>query len=79
MLGAIAHDIKTYVQRLKLRLEVLDDPDQLRKASLDLDAMDRLVEDALLIAVHADPLKTRQPVEVRCEAPRRMRGHAAFY
>jgi hypothetical protein len=59
MLGAIAHDIKTYVQRLKLGLEVLDDPDQLRKASLDLDAMDRLVEDALLVAVHANPLKTR--------------------
>lgn len=64
MLGAIAHDIKTYVQRLKLRLEVLDDPEQLRKASLDLDAMDRLVEDALLVAVHAEPLKTRQPVEL---------------
>jgi two-component system, OmpR family, osmolarity sensor histidine kinase EnvZ len=64
MLGAIAHDIKTYVQRLKLRLEVLDDPDQLRKASLDLDAMDRLVEDALLVAVHANPLKTKEPVEV---------------
>jgi two-component system osmolarity sensor histidine kinase EnvZ len=64
MLGAIAHDIKTYVQRLKLRLEVLDDPDQLRKASLDLDAMNRLVEDALLVAVHANPLKTKEPVEV---------------
>jgi two-component system, OmpR family, osmolarity sensor histidine kinase EnvZ len=64
MLGAIAHDIKTYVQRLKLRLDLLDDPDQMRKASLDLDAMDRLVEDAMLVAVHADPLKTREPVEV---------------
>ena len=65
MLGAIAHDIKTYVQRLKLRLEVLDDPNQLRKASLDLDAMDRLVEDALLVAVHANPLKAKEPVELR--------------
>jgi two-component system, OmpR family, osmolarity sensor histidine kinase EnvZ len=65
MLGAIAHDIKTYVQRLKLRLEVLDDPNQLRKASLDLDAMDRLVEDALLVAVHANPLKARELVELR--------------
>jgi two-component system, OmpR family, osmolarity sensor histidine kinase EnvZ len=65
ILGAIAHDIKTYVQRLKLRLEVLDDPDQLRKASLDLDAMDKLVEDALLVAVHANPLKATQPVEIR--------------
>ncbi len=65
ILGAIAHDIKTYVQRLKLRLEVLDDPNQLRKASLDLNAMDRLVEDALLVAVHANPLKAKEPVELR--------------
>jgi signal transduction histidine kinase len=64
MLGAIAHDIKTYVQRLKLRLEVLDDPTQIDKAMHDLDAMDKLVEDALLVAVHANPLKTREAVEL---------------
>ena len=64
MLGAIAHDIKTYVQRLKLRLDVLDDPIQIEKAMRDLDAMDRLVEDALLVAVHANPLKAREAVEL---------------
>ncbi|MBV8925653.1 MAG: hypothetical protein JOZ74_09825 [Bradyrhizobium sp.] len=64
MLGAIAHDIKTYVQRLKLRLELLDDPNQLQKAAHDLDAMNRLLEDALLVAVHANPLKTRAMVDV---------------
>ena len=64
MLGAIAHDIKTYVQRLKLRLDVLDDPTQIEKAMRDLDAMDRLVEDALLVAVHANPLKAREAVEL---------------
>jgi signal transduction histidine kinase len=64
MLGAIAHDIKTYVQRLKLRLDLLDDPSQLEKASRDLDAMTRLLEDALLVAVHANPLKSREPVDV---------------
>jgi two-component system, OmpR family, osmolarity sensor histidine kinase EnvZ len=84
MLGAIAHDIKTYVQRLKLRLEVLDDPDQLRKASLDLDAMDRLVEDALLVAIHANPLKATQPVELlsfvadEVEAARMTGGRITF-
>jgi two-component system osmolarity sensor histidine kinase EnvZ len=56
MLGAIAHDIKTYVQRLKLRLDLLDDPTQLEKAGLDLDAMNAFVEDALLLAVNAEPL-----------------------
>jgi two-component system osmolarity sensor histidine kinase EnvZ len=64
MLGAIAHDIKTYVQRLKLRLDVLDDPTQIAKAMSDLDAMDKLVEDALLVAVHAHPLKTSESVDL---------------
>lgn len=64
MLGAIAHDIKTYVQRLKLRLDILEDPAQVQKAMHDLDAMDRLVEDALLVAVHANPLKAKESVEL---------------
>jgi two-component system, OmpR family, osmolarity sensor histidine kinase EnvZ len=64
MLGAIAHDIKTYVQRLKLRLDLLDDPTQLQKAAHDLDAMNKLLEDALLVAVHANPLEDREPVDV---------------
>ncbi|HLJ52560.1 MAG TPA: ATP-binding protein, partial [Rhizomicrobium sp.] len=64
MLGAIAHDIKTYVQRLKLRLDILDDPNQIEKAMNDLDAMDKLVEDALLVAVHANPLQTREAVDL---------------
>jgi two-component system, OmpR family, osmolarity sensor histidine kinase EnvZ len=63
-LGAIAHDIKTYVQRLKLRLDLLDDPDQLRKAEHDLDAMNKLVEDALLVAVHANPLLSKETVDL---------------
>lgn len=64
MLGAIAHDIKTYVQRLKLRLDLLDDPEQVKKAAHDLDAMNRLLEDALLVAVHANPLKSRETVDL---------------
>jgi two-component system, OmpR family, osmolarity sensor histidine kinase EnvZ len=64
MLGAIAHDIKTYVQRLKLRLDLLDDPNQVQKAAHDLDAMNKLLEDALLLAVHANPLKAREMVDV---------------
>ncbi|MBV8191343.1 MAG: hypothetical protein JO339_29175, partial [Alphaproteobacteria bacterium] len=64
MLGAVAHDIKTYVQRLKLRLEVLDMPDQVQKAGRDLDAMDRLVEEALLVALHANPLTSRETIDL---------------
>jgi two-component system, OmpR family, osmolarity sensor histidine kinase EnvZ len=85
MLGAIAHDIKTYVQRLKLRLDLLDDPNQLQKASHDLDAMTRLLEDALLVAVHANPLKSRQTVDVfavvshEVEAARLAGGEATLH
>jgi two-component system osmolarity sensor histidine kinase EnvZ len=64
MLGAIAHDINTYIQRLKLRLEILEDPNQVEKARHDLDAMSRMVEDALLVAVHANPLKHKQTVDL---------------
>src|SRR6201999_3173850 len=64
MLGAIAHDVKSYIQRLKLRLEVLDVPNQVEKAGHDLNAMDKLVEDALLVAVHANPLSIREPVDL---------------
>ena len=56
MLGAIAHDIKTYVQRLKLRLELIDEPGQVEKAARDLDAMNKFVEDALMLAINAQPL-----------------------
>jgi two-component system osmolarity sensor histidine kinase EnvZ len=64
MLGAIAHDIKTYVQRLKLRLDLLDDPNQVQKAAHDLDAMNKLLEDSLLIAVHANPLNSKETVDL---------------
>jgi len=64
MLGAIAHDIKTYVQRIKLRLDLLDDPNQVEKAARDLDAMNKLLEDALLVAVHANPLKDKETVDL---------------
>lgn len=64
MLGAIAHDIKTYIQRLKLRLDLLDDPAQVEKAARDLDAMNTFVEDALLLAVHANPLTVKETVDV---------------
>jgi signal transduction histidine kinase len=47
-----------------LRLDLLDDPDQVSKAAQDLNSMNKLLEDALLVAVHANPLKSREPVDV---------------
>ena len=85
MLGAIAHDIKTYVQRLKLRLDLLDDPNQIQKAAYDLDAMNKLLEDALLVAVHANPLNSKETVDLfsvvshEVEAARLVGGDAILH
>jgi signal transduction histidine kinase len=64
MLGAIAHDIKTYVQRLKLRLDLLDDPEQVSKAARDLDAMTRMVDDVLIFARQAQAPQRRQRIDL---------------
>jgi signal transduction histidine kinase len=50
VLGAISHDLRTYVTRLRLRLELLPDSEQRRKASADLDGMQSLMDDALAFA-----------------------------
>jgi len=50
VLGAISHDLRTYVTRLRLRLELLPDSDQRRKAETDLTDMQALMDDALAFA-----------------------------
>lgn len=50
VLGAISHDLRTYVTRLRLRLELLPESEQRRKASTDLDGMQSLMDDALAFA-----------------------------
>lgn len=50
VLGAISHDLRTYVTRLRLRLELLPDSEQRRKACIDLDGMQSLMDDALAFA-----------------------------
>lgn len=57
MLAAIAHDLRTYLTRLRLRAEFIDDPDQRGRAVADLDEMGQLIDDALLFARDA----TRAP------------------
>jgi signal transduction histidine kinase len=48
--GAISHDLKTYITRLRLRVEQLADNDQRNKAVRDLDDMTSLIDDALAVA-----------------------------
>lgn len=50
MLAAVAHDMRTYMTRLRLRSEFIDDPAQREKAQSDIEEMARLLDDTLLFA-----------------------------
>lgn len=50
VLAAIAHDLRTYLTRLRLRAEFIDDPDHRSRAARDLDEMTTLINDTLLLA-----------------------------
>jgi two-component system, OmpR family, osmolarity sensor histidine kinase EnvZ len=50
LLGAISHDLKTYLTRLRLRIESIDDAVARDKASADIDDMTLLIDEALAVA-----------------------------
>jgi two-component system osmolarity sensor histidine kinase EnvZ len=50
LLGAISHDLKTYLTRLRLRIEFISPLEQQEKAERDLDDMTRLIDDALAVS-----------------------------
>jgi signal transduction histidine kinase len=50
MLAGIAHDMRTYLTRLRLRVDFIDDPAQRAKAGADLDELSALLDDTLLFA-----------------------------
>lgn len=54
VLAAIAHDLRTYLTRLRLRAEFIADPDQQARAIRDLDEMTALLDDTLLFAAGQD-------------------------
>ncbi|AYD02994.1 ATP-binding protein [Neorhizobium sp. NCHU2750] len=49
-LGAISHDLKTYLTRFRLRLEIMPASAHKEKAIHDVEAMERLLGDVLLFA-----------------------------
>ena len=53
MLAAIAHDLRTYLTRLRLRTDFIADRDQQGKAIQDLDEMGLLLDDTLMFAREA--------------------------
>ena len=50
MLAAIAHDLRTYLTRLRLRADFIGDTDQRARAVRDLDDMSLLLDDTLIFA-----------------------------
>jgi two-component system osmolarity sensor histidine kinase EnvZ len=65
LLGAISHDLKTYITRLRLRVEQLPDEAQRGKAARDLDEMTRLLEDALAVARGGFASAQRERIDLR--------------
>lgn len=53
ILAAVAHDMRTYLTRLRLRVHYLENATQRAKAISDLDEMSALVDDTLLFAASA--------------------------
>jgi len=65
VLASIAHDLRTYLTRLRLRAEFIDDPDHRLRAVRDLDEMTALINDTLLLADRdSAPPSHPQPVGV---------------
>lgn len=75
MLAAIAHDMRTYLTRMRLRAEFVEDADQRARMIRDLDEMALLLDDTLLLASadapHAEPaplIDLRDPLRAAVEA-----------
>lgn len=69
MLAAVAHDMRTYLTRLRLRAEHIADLQQRESAVADIEEMGRLIDDILLFAREdAAPERTPQVIDVRSEA-----------
>ena len=64
LLGAISHDLKTFLTRLRLRIEEIPGAEQHARAVGDLDDMTALIEDALALARGASVSERREEVDV---------------
>lgn len=64
MLGAISHDLKTYITRLRLRAEMIEPEADRQRAVRDLDDMTALIDDALAVARGAAVADRREAVDL---------------
>ena len=63
LLGAVSHDLKTYITRLRLRVEEVPDAVQRDKAIRDLDDMATLIEGAIAVARGSPASGLREPFD----------------
>ena len=61
ILAAVAHDCRTYLTRLRLRVDFIDDHDQRARAIHDLDDMGLLIDDVLVFAQETTAAPERAP------------------
>lgn len=66
-LAAIAHDMRTYLTRMRLRAEFIDDADHRDRAVRDLDEMAALLDDTLLLA-RTETVESEPPPRVDLRA-----------
>jgi signal transduction histidine kinase len=84
LIGGIAHDVRTFATRLRLRVEKIPDASEQRRAIADIDDMIRLLDDALLSSRVGAGQLSQEMVDfaalVRTEADdrRAQGGHAEF-
>lgn len=64
LLAGISHDVKTYVTRLRLRAEAIEDDGLRTKIVGDLEEMTALIDDALSVARGAAAPERREPVDL---------------
>jgi signal transduction histidine kinase len=64
VLAAMSHDLKTPVTRMRLRAELLDDPELKRKFTRDLEEMESMVAGTLDFLRGLDSGETLKPVDV---------------
>ena len=64
LLAAISHDLRTYITRLKLRLEQLTDTPQYSKLKQDIEAMEAMTKDVLTYAHLNDHTEHRQTFDL---------------
>ncbi len=84
MLAAISHDLRTPLTRLRLRAELVDDPEMQRKMRADLDEMEAMITATLAFARDDAGNEPRSPLDLAdllqslCD-DRIDAGHSATY